>query len=174
MLSCFVCGNERPKENGKFCSMACRDKKEKPSREYTCVVCDAKFLAKVPFAKYCSVRCRGYGAKLDARGFLRHLLKHRKRHLTISLEEICEMYVRQNGICAISGIPMTHSTGLGRCYTNISIDRLDPGGPYVIENVRLVCLAVNLMRLDMKDEELLSWCRSINSNMLNIQLRKLS
>jgi len=56
---------------------------------------------------------------------------------------------------------MTHTTGSGRDYANISIDRLNSGGPYTIQNIRLVCLAINLMRLDMWDDELKFWCREI-------------
>jgi hypothetical protein len=159
--ACMQCGTERPKENRFFCSMSCRDKKERPAIAHVCLVCEKPFTAKVKHARYCSARCRGYGAKLDVRGFLRHLLKHRKRHVTIQLDALYAMYGRQQGECAVSGAAMTHSTGAGRCYTNISLDRINAGGPYVIENVRLVCLAVNLMRLDMADEELVGWCKKI-------------
>lgn len=161
---CETCGNERPSANQHFCSMACRDKKEKPSIQHVCIVCDKPFTAKVSFARYCSVTCRGYGAKLDVRGFLRHLLKHRKRHTTIALDDLHDLYTAQRGRCAVSGVEMTHRVGGGRCYTNISIDRLNPGGEYVIGNVRLVCLAVNLMRLDMTDAELVDWCEKIKQH----------
>lgn len=70
----------------------------------------------------------------------------------------------QNGLCAISGIPMTYISGLGKVPTNVSIDRIDCKKPYIKDNVRLTCVSVNIMRGILTDEQLLEMCNKIIKN----------
>ena len=94
------------------------------------------------------------------RYFLR-LLGKRKHYLELSIEECLELLKEQNGLCALSGVPLTKIHGKGRVNTNASLDRLQAGGSYKKENVRLVCDIVNRMRLDNTDTELQWWCSRI-------------
>lgn len=89
-----------------------------------------------------------------------------KRVKTISAEDCLDLFEKQNGLCAISGVPLTCIVGdLGEHpKTNASLDRIihgDVGGQYTKDNVRLVCSIVNSMRLNQSDEELLWWSRQI-------------
>jgi hypothetical protein len=65
---------------------------------------------------------------------------------TLTLADIESLYHRQLGLCAVSGLPFTmESTGdhpFLRAYAP-SIDRIDNGLGYTLENVRLVCRIVN-------------------------------
>ena len=72
-----------------------------------------------------------------------------------------QMWDRQEGRCAITGIPMTHRWGDNPPYTNVSVDRIDSNIGYVRENVQLVCKAVNLMKHAMDQAELEFWCMAI-------------
>lgn len=72
-----------------------------------------------------------------------------------------ELWQEQGGKCAITGVEMTHVSGEGRVYTNVSIDRVDSTAGYTRDNIRLVCVIVNIMKHTMSDEELLEWCRLI-------------
>jgi hypothetical protein len=59
---------------------------------------------------------------------------------TITFESILDLILRQNGRCAVSGVPLQLKQ------TNefaISIDRIDNTKPHDIENVRLVCKEFN-------------------------------
>jgi hypothetical protein len=73
----------------------------------------------------------------------------RKTPINISLEFLLMMYDRQEGRCAVTGIPFDvgptngGKTGLDRKPLRPSIDRIDPRQGYVDGNVRLVCAAVN-------------------------------
>jgi len=96
-----------------------------------------------------------------------------KRVKTLSVEDCLDLYKKQNGLCAISGVPLTCIVGeLGEHpKTNASLDRIvhgEVGGQYTKDNVRLVCAIVNYMRLNQSDEELLWWSHQIVQKSLNI------
>lgn len=75
-----------------------------------------------------------------------------------------ELWDKQNGKCAISGIDMTYKSGEGRISTNVSVDRIDCHKPYTKENVRLACMSINTMRGVLSDKELLEMCHKIIKN----------
>jgi hypothetical protein len=74
---------------------------------------------------------------------------------------LMELFDRQAGRCAVTGLTMTHQRDIGRFSENISIDRLDSTKGYERNNIRLVCAAVNLMRQEMTDDELRLWANRI-------------
>ena len=45
--------------------------------------------------------------------------------------------------------------------SNASIDRIDAGGEYKVENIQLVCSVVNSFRRDMSVEEYVDWCKKV-------------
>lgn len=106
------------------------------------------------------------------RGFLKkmylsiiHNNKNRSKDLEITVTEsdLANLYDRQQGYCALSGYRMTHSAVTGAEGTfrnpyNISIDRIDSSRGYTLENVHLVCKAVNQMKSDLPWGAALQWC----------------
>ena len=95
-------------------------------------------------------------------GVLNHAVR-RKRHLgcDIDLIYLMNLYEKQEGKCAISGVEMTYMAGFGRTSTNISIDRIDSSKGYLRGNVQFVCDVVNRMKQDMAQKELYDWCEKI-------------
>lgn len=98
--------------------------------------------------------------------FIAAILNHaakRKQSLgfDIDIGYLLWVYEGQSGLCAVSGVKMTHIAGSGRVLTNISIDRIDSTKGYLRGNVQFVCDIVNRMKSDMSQAELLSWCRNI-------------
>jgi uncharacterized protein YlxP (DUF503 family) len=73
------------------------------------------------------------------------------------------MYEKQNGQCAVSGVPMTVGKLQGRVPTNISIDRIDSDKSYELDNIQLVCTTVNMMKNDMTMDELVDWATKITN-----------
>lgn len=75
----------------------------------------------------------------------RHRIDGAERGLdfTLTREDLTDLYDKQHGLCAITGLPMHHRWG---SLYSISIDRIDSGGHYVIGNVQLVCKGVNLFK----------------------------
>jgi hypothetical protein len=118
---------------------------------------------------YLAKQCRTCESKVatdkttnDLNRYLSRLLSHKRRKLfEISKEELRELYDSQKGLCAITKVPMTNIHGQGKVYTNISMDRIQAGGPYTKDNVRLVCNVVNLMRLQNTDEQFKWWCQKV-------------
>jgi hypothetical protein len=78
---------------------------------------------------------------------------------TITDEIIMQLWEKQKGICALSGIEMNwkiHNNNL------ISIDRIDSiNGNYVEGEIQLTCCVVNFMKQQLSDEKLIEWCDKI-------------
>ena len=57
---------------------------------------------------------------------------------------------------------MTHTKdGTGYHYKNISIDRINPKRGYIIENIQLVCYAINMMKWVHSNKDLIKWCERV-------------
>ena len=60
-----------------------------------------------------------------------------------------KLYAKQNGKCAISGMPLELQVGVGKPNPNkCSVDRIDSNRGYNHRNVWLVCWWVNQMKMD--------------------------
>lgn len=72
-------------------------------------------------------------------------------------------YFEQNGLCAISGVPLTYLHGGNRMrnWSNASIDRKDSTLGYTPENVHVVSRAINVMKNCMTIDELRFWCAHV-------------
>lgn len=93
------------------------------------------------------------------------LQQAKKRNVVeINSEYLFELYDKQEGLCALSGVRMTWAGG-GAKPTSISVDRIDNSKGYVEGNVRIVCMAVNAFRSTMDDAELLKFAKTLVSSM---------
>ena len=72
----------------------------------------------------------------------------------ISTEFLLNMWIEQDGKCALTGLQMVWGQGVVSPM-NISIDRVDQTRGYYTDNVRLVCWCANSFRQKMNDHELL-------------------
>lgn len=79
----------------------------------------------------------------------------------LTLDQLYDLYLKQNKMCALSGIKLTHKRGIGIVYTNISVDRIDPKKGYTISNIQLVCRVVNLMKSDIKQQQFINLCNKV-------------
>ena len=83
---------------------------------------------------------------------------------TITKEDLLSIQEKQQGLCAISKIPMTYELDSGRVFSNVSIDQKIPGKGYTIDNVQLVCMAVNQLKSDFETDTILYICKQIVNN----------
>ncbi len=68
----------------------------------------------------------------------------------------------QNYRCALSGIPLTCNLEKGvRFPFNASVDRIEAGGPYVKENIQLVCKSLNSFRVDTSVTDFIAICTAV-------------
>ena len=91
--------------------------------------------------------------------------KKRGRNLrcNITINDLVRLYHKHSGLCAISGIKMTHvSYGTrGKYPFNISLDRIDSSKGYIEGNVQLVCCLVNHMKWDSDMDVFIDMCKRI-------------
>lgn len=138
----------------------------KQERNLKCQHCQIDFRSTDSRAKYCSHSCKNkynglkFNTKHQNTRYL-YLIRLLKDKPNLTLEQIEDLYNKQKGLCALSGVPLTWVHGQGKVNTNISLDRIKHGEEYSIDNVRLVCVICNIMRLTMEDSELLFWCKQI-------------
>lgn len=85
----------------------------------------------------------------------------RRRNIewNISRKQIEEIYKKQNGFCALSGIKMQpHIKSLYRP----SIDRIDSNKGYNVNNVHFVCSMVNMMKNKFEINNFIEMCINIS------------
>ena len=84
-----------------------------------------------------------------------HVPYRSREHLTI--HQLTNLWETQGGRCAVSGLPMTCRKRKGERFPfNASIDCIVPisqGGRYEINNIQLVCTAVNLLMRDFSKQD---------------------
>lgn len=100
--------------------------------------------------------------------FVRSLFRQTKsksrrggKPVDLTAEYLYAPYQEQDGLCAITGWPMTTVLGKGYVYTNISIDRIDSGVGYLKGNVHLTCRGINSMKMQMPLERLHEACAAV-------------
>jgi hypothetical protein len=94
-------------------------------------------------------------------GCLRRL--YRRREL-ITTDQLLELLEKQKYRCALSGQQMTCIRGQGAVVTNASLDRIIAGGPYTIDNIQLVCHAINVARRNLPIFDFIDMCRTVTKH----------
>lgn len=146
-------------------------------KEKECVVCGTSFKPRSGVHKFCSPECKGKWKYITGvvttesqyesitgnwkRYFSRLCCRSQKR-TDLTVDSLLKILEEQEGCCALSGIELTCTLKRGiKFKTNASIDRIEAGGPYIKENVQLVCSALNSFRRDTSVEEFIWWCRKV-------------
>lgn len=89
-------------------------------------------------------------------------LKRRPTENPATIDDLMNLFHAQMGRCALSGIQLTWRLFQRRPMpTSISIDRIDCAKGYTINNLRLICHAINAFRGRMSDPEMFVIARAI-------------
>jgi len=142
-----------------------------------CDNCNIEFKPKSGIHKYCSEKCKGAYKYISGsvttetqyekinkswRRYLQRILYCRKRKNKITVDELLSILEKQKYLCALSGVPLTGYLEKGKTIkTNASIDRIVAGGEYSVNNVQLVCVALNKYRCDTELKEFIDWCKKV-------------
>ena len=98
----------------------------------------------------------------------KNLKGHQKAEFNITLEDLIELWEKQEGRCAISGVALTyHRDGAGKKEFNASIDRIVPHDPYIKSNVQLVTHRVNIMKHELTEDLFYWWIKTIHDHLKN-------
>lgn len=99
--------------------------------------------------------------------------KKRNLEFNITAKDIQELYDKQDGKCALSGINLT----LCRCndkindLQNASIDRIDNQKGYTLDNIQLIHKRLNRIKSVLNNDEFIYWCKLVSSkNTNNIEI----
>ena len=83
----------------------------------------------------------------------------------LTFDEKKNLWETQKGLCALTGIPMTHISGKGNVMSNASIDRINSSKGYEINNVQLVMWCVNRAKGEMSTTDFVAMCTNVVKNM---------
>ena len=82
----------------------------------------------------------------------------------ITKQDLMDLWNKQKGKCAISGISMTYTMDTGRNPYNVSVDQINPSSGYTKDNIQLVCMCVNQLKSDFDMSIILNICENILKN----------
>lgn len=87
----------------------------------------------------------------------------RNLDFNLTIQELYDLFVSQNKLCAISKVPIKFKTNYKDEQT-ASLDRIDSKKPYTIDNVHWVHKKVNTMKWNIPQNEFIEWCKIIAKN----------
>lgn len=97
---------------------------------------------------------------------LRSRFKPEDKDRQITLEYIWNLFLKQNGKCALSGIDIELVSRYAKNYSGqtASLDRIDSSKGYIIGNVQWTHKTVNIIKWSLSQEEFLNFCRLVADN----------
>lgn len=89
----------------------------------------------------------------------------RDKEFPISIHQVWDLYVSQNGCCALTGIPLT-LTAFSRGRPTASLTRIDGNKPYALDNMAFVHkdITKNFKMVCKTFSEIKQWCGLISEN----------
>jgi hypothetical protein len=84
--------------------------------------------------------------------------KKRKIPFNITLKYMWELYIKQNKLCALSGITLIFSTDSAQ---TASLDRINSKFGYIKDNVQWVHKTINAMKSDLDESDFIALCKQI-------------
>ena len=152
-----------------------------------CILCGTVFTPNSGAQKFCAIPCkrkyaRSCGSETTSAQYelisgnwtkyFGRLCALKRRQGVITREDCLQILEKQQGLCALSGVPMTCTLVKGQLTkTNASLDRIDPKGSYSRDNVQLVCAVLNKFRVDTPLSEFIGWCRKVADHAVQEQSR---
>jgi hypothetical protein len=98
------------------------------------------------------------------KGNLRLRTSRKNMEVDISKEYVFDLFLKQNGKCALSGLPITLPKRWRERLQTASLDRIDNNLGYVMGNVQWVHKHVNVMKNKFPQEMFLYICGLISNN----------
>ena len=102
--------------------------------------------------------------KLSSTHFIGIQGKAKRKNIpfTITIQEVWDLFLKQNQKCAISGVDLqfAESKKTGEIMT-ASLDRIDSSKGYILDNVQWVHKDVNKMKNTTSQSEFINWCKII-------------
>jgi hypothetical protein len=171
---CSVCSSNF---QGSSYSTRCSScvKKRTRKKQNPCSVCGAKFqtdLSGTLCPSCFKERKRGYraqGRTLEGAiaECLRNLRRRSAKSTNLTFDYLYELWQQQTGRCYYSGVPLQFDSpkknDRRRNPLAPSVDRIDPNGGYMKDNVVWCCFACNAGKYTLSQEQYIDLCRKVAS-----------
>lgn len=83
----------------------------------------------------------------------------------VTRKQVYGKFVKQKGLCALTGLPLCFSTNKGsRKDGTASLDRIDSSRAYMPSNIQWVHKDINLMKGPMSEDQFIHYCSLILSH----------
>ena len=81
--------------------------------------------------------------------------------VSIDAEYLQSVYESQSGLCVYTKLPLLAT---GNQINTMSLDRVDSNKDYSKDNVQLVCVAINKMKLNYTEDQFIQLCQLVAQN----------
>jgi hypothetical protein len=89
---------------------------------------------------------------------------NRGLEFSITIEEIWNLYIKQNKLCCLSGEEIVfYERKSNRNTQTASLDRIDSNKGYTINNIQWVHKNINMMKQELSDSKFLEWCDKVSN-----------
>lgn len=112
-----------------------------------------------------SNKFKGYGEiSLTFFHSIKNCAKKREIKFEIIIEQIWDLFLKQNRKCALSGVELKFESKSQEGDGFSSLDRIDSSKDYTLDNVQWVHKDVNIMKQDLVDKQFINWCHIISNH----------
>lgn len=114
--------------------------------------------------RYKRYRWKGYGEISGSYWYMiQSHAKNRNREFNITLEQIWNLFLKQNRKCALTGIELTFTSDYrnSKNKQTASLDRIDSEKGYIIDNVQWLHKDVNELKRNYPQDKFLTWVKLI-------------
>lgn len=92
-------------------------------------------------------------------------LKRGSRHaVTVTLDDLNSQWIAQDGLCALTKLPLDFGSGTKSSSGTASLDRIDSSNGYVVGNIQWVHKDVNIMKNKYDEDYFVSMCLLVARN----------
>ena len=96
---------------------------------------------------------------------IRYGAKRRSIPFEITIEDLQDLYNKQEGKCKYTGLPLVMELGCENESRNTgSIDRIDSGKGYVPGNIQWVHKDINNMKMALQEDTFINYCKLVMEN----------
>lgn len=87
--------------------------------------------------------------------------KKRKLEVTVTIQDIWELFLKQNRKCALTGEPLNFDSSWRKNDGNASLDRINSSKGYITGNIQWVNKKINMMKNCYSQDEFISMCKKV-------------